>query len=273
MLGSALSDILEWEGDLKDFYENSFCCEYKIIIIYSIATLFLFTTLYSKNSNKTLFTSIFGLIFMVFPIVTILVQSFWYIPYYWENTYNENDPNTWINYFDVSKGFNRFQIFRTFAVLFFASNFHGGILPITNELKKNDLTRKNKVLNWTLISYGVLFLSVGIIGFLSFPINTPNIFLQRETIFQDDHIMDIGKLFVIFSLLIKFPSNYITYKLHLFSIIFNKSEVSFSTELITKLLSIYSAATISFFYTWPENYVDIIGGICSINICVVFPCK
>jgi amino acid permease len=278
MLGSVLFDILEWNGDLNDFYENSFWgkTEYKPIIIYSIATLFIIFSIIFREIHKLFSVSIFCLFCMIYSISIIIIESYWYIPYYWNNTYKENDPKTWINYFDFNflKNFDKLYFFRMIANLFFCFNFHNGFLPIINELKQKDLIKKNKVINLIIIWFTIIYLTVGILGFLSLPLNTPNVIVQRKKIFSNDWIMNIGKILIILSLLMKTPTNFVTYNSNLFFlIIFDKSEVSYKTEIIIKILSFYFVATIAFFHSYPEDYIDIIGGLCSINICLVYPCK
>ena len=262
---------------------------------------------------------------MIITIIIIIIQLYWYINYYWKNTYKENDPNTWIDYFDIKKGFtNQLYFFRTFANIFFAYNYHAGILPITSTLKKNNIKTKSKIINLSIIWYTSMYLLIGIIGFFTYPINTPDLIVQREKIFSSDLLINIGKAFIIFALILKIPVNFKPLKIHLYTILYNNKKVSyenlnenekenlnenekenlienlnknliesenddnnnkFCIENISKfevsntldniftILISYLAALLAVLFTNISNYFDIIGGICSINISVVIPCK
>jgi amino acid permease len=237
---------------------------------------------------------------MIFTIIITITQSYWYIKYYNSNIYKENDPNTWIDYFDIKKGFTKqLYFFRTFANIFFAYSYHAGILPILSTLKKNDIKRKSKIINFSILWYTSMYFLLGVIGFFSYPINTPDLIIQREKIFSSDWIINIGRALIISALILKFPVNFKPFKLHLYTILFYNKEnrmenkalpesgldnnlvngsgygylVSNTFDNIITILASYLAALLAVLFTNISNYFDIIGGICSINISVVIPCN
>ena len=177
--------------------------------------------------HRKTFIPFFCLFAMASNVLIILIQSYWYIPYYWENTFNEKDPETWLKYFDFSKGFTEdLFFFRSFANFFFSYNFHSGVLPECSNLKKKDVIRKGKVLNRSISWYTSIYITVGVVGYLSFPINTPHLITQRKKIFNHDYILDIGKFLIVISLLLKIMINFNSYKVHIFSSFFSEAHAS-----------------------------------------------
>lgn len=201
--------------------------EFKAIVIYSIAFIIVSISLCFPTFHKLTIIPFFCLITMAANVLIILIQSYWYIPYYWENTYNENDKETYVDLFNLKKGFNKDLFFiRSFANFFFSYNFHSGVLPECSSLKKNDLTRKGRILNRSITWYTSIYILVGVLGFLSWPINTPHLITQREKIFKHDWILDIGKFMIVISLFFKIFINYNSYKIHIFSSFFSEAEAS-----------------------------------------------
>ena len=144
--------------------------------------------------------SFLGFFSVILCICFLIVQSYWYIKNYWDNIYDINKKNTWINLYNIEEGFDsNFYFFRTFATLFFGFNYHVGIIPVCSSLKKNNIKSKKKILIRSLISYSLIYFISGTIGLLSCPINTPDLIIQRYKLFNSDWLMNIGRSLIIIS--------------------------------------------------------------------------
>jgi len=90
----------------------------------------------------------------------------------------------------------------------------------------NNYRTKNKILNYSIFSYTSIYVVVGILGFLSCPVDTPDLIIQRQKIFGDDYVMDIAKVVVVVASVLKIPVNFNTFKLSLFNFIYGKTDVT-----------------------------------------------
>lgn len=142
--------------------------------------------------------------------------------YYWENIYKENDKKTWINFYNISAGFDsNYYFFRTFAALFFGYDYHVGLISVVSTLKKNDVPRKVKVMRRSMFSYTLIYLLFGTVGYLSVPINTPDLMIFREKIYKSDWLIDIGRILTVISYVMKLPIMYNAYQTSANSFLFN----------------------------------------------------
>jgi amino acid permease len=156
-----------------------------------------------------------------------LGQAYDYINYYWINIYKTDDPKTWLNLFDISTGFDKnFFFFRTFASLLFGLNYHVGLISITSTLKKNDLNRKVKIMRRSMIHYSLIFVLFGTIGYICVPINTPDLIILRNKIYKSDWLIDIGRVFLGISYIMKLPVMMQAFLPSINSLIFDDPEYS-----------------------------------------------
>lgn len=210
-----------------EFFEKSFWSHQltKCLVIYSFGLIIIITLFAFKEIHKIRIPSLIGL-FAVFCVILIVVgQAYDYIKFYWNEIYKENDPKTHMNIADISSGFDdNYFFFRTFASLFFGYNYHVGLISIVSTLKKNDIPRKVKIMRRSMISYTTIFLLFGTIGYLSAPINTPDLMIFRYKIYSSDWLIDIGRVFIIISYIMKMPIMYHVYQTSVNSLIFDDPE-------------------------------------------------
>lgn len=221
-------DLVYWNEPFVDT-KNSIINQlhFRAIVIYSVALYTILMSVCFPTFHKNGFIPFFCLFAMATNVCIILSQSYWYIPNYWENTFKENDKDTWLDFFDFKKGFTKdLFFFRSFANFFFCYNFHSGVLPECSSLKKNDVTRKGRILDRSILWYTFIYCLIGVFGYLSYPINTPHLITQRKKIFLYDHILDAGKILIVISLLLKILINFNSFKVHIFNSFFNEAHAS-----------------------------------------------
>jgi amino acid permease len=211
---------------MNDFFEKSFWSYYsfKFPIMYGLAFFVILPLCLLKDISKMRFNSIFGVISLMFLVFIIIGQTPSYISDYWNNIYKLDDPSTHLNVWDVSKGFTEnFYFFKGTATLFYAYSCHMGAFPVYKSLNNNISRRIQKVFARSIILDGTLYAIVGLSGYLSNPIGTPSLIIERYKLFSNDIIMTIGRIAFIFTLIMKIPANYNSFRLSLLGL-FSKQD-------------------------------------------------
>jgi len=211
---------------MNDFFENSFWSYYsfKFPIMYGLAFIVVLPLCLLKDISKMRFNSIFGVISLIFLVFIIIGQTPSYINDYWNNKYKIEDPDTHLNIWDISKGFtDKFYFFKGTATLFYAYSCHMGAFPVYKSLNNNISRRIQKVFGRSIILDGTLYAIVGLSGYLSNPIGTPPLIIERYKLYSNDIIMTIGRIAFIFTLIMKIPANYNSFRLALLGL-FSKQD-------------------------------------------------
>jgi len=196
-----------------------------MIVIYSITFIIFLLLLLFKEIHKIRIPSFFGFFAVIICLLILFGQSFDYYKNYWNNIYDQNYDKTWMNLYDIKKGFDEnFFFFRTFSTLFFCFNYHTGLIPVCSTLRKNKFETKNKVLKRSLFSYTLIFFLFGTIGFFSCPIDTPDLIILRYKLYSSDWIIKIGRGLIVLSLLMKIPINFKVYRITVYSLFMEQPE-------------------------------------------------
>jgi hypothetical protein len=72
------------------------------------------------------------------------------------------------------------------------------------------------------INYTPIYFVLGILRFLPYPQHTPDLNIQRQKIFEKNIFMDIAKIFIVITAIMKIPSNFKTFKLSILKFIFER---------------------------------------------------
>jgi amino acid permease len=207
---------------IDDFYQNSFWSKYyvKFPVMYGTAIFIILPLCLMKNISKMRFNSIFGIMSLIFITLIIVIQSPWYISNYWDNLYKEDIPSTHLNILNVSSGFDEnLYFFKGTATLFFAYSCHYGAFPVYKELKNNVLRRIQKVFFRSIVLDATIYTIVGLIGYLSAPLGTPDLIIERYKLFENDTVMAFGWIMFTFTFMMKIPANYNTLRLSIVCLI------------------------------------------------------
>lgn len=171
--------------------------------------------------------SLFSIIGLLYAIFVILIECPWYYQYYIDNIYKEDRPETHINWFDWSTGFDsNLNFFRGAATVFFAYTCHVGAFPVYKTLKNNVQRRINKVFQRSILLDFVFYLIVGICGFLTQPLNTPELIINRDKLLTNDIAMIIARLFMAINLTLSTPANFNALRLCALNLIWDTEEVT-----------------------------------------------
>jgi amino acid permease len=172
-------------------------------------------------------TSLFSIIGLIYAIVVIIIECPWYYQHYIDYIYNKDDPKTHINWFDFSAGFDsNLNFFRGSATVFFAYTCHVGAFPVYKTLKNNQQRRINKVFQRSILLDFVVYVIVGICGYLTQPINTPDLIINRDNILTNDFAMILARLVMAINLVLSTPANFNAFRLSILGIVWDTDEVT-----------------------------------------------
>jgi amino acid permease len=215
LIGGVVNEFGNYQyKSIDEFFNKSFWSDYsfKIPVMYALAFLVILPLCLLKNISKMRFTSIFGIFSLFFLIIIIIVQTPWYFSAY----LNKAEPKAKINIWDISTGFtDDMYFFKGTATLFYAYSCHVGAFPVYKELKNNVMRRIQKVFARSILLDGSFYAIVGLTGYLTSPENTPDLIIERFKLFDSDFIMTIGWIAFIFTLVMKIPANYNSFRLTL----------------------------------------------------------
>lgn len=163
----------------------------------------------------------------------------------------------------MSEGFtNELLFFQAIACVFFANGNAVCALPIFKDIKDPTPKRIQKVSFRAQCLIGSIYFIVGIFGYLSFPENTPKLFIFRESIFEFDIIMIIGKILLSLSLIVNAGAGFNIIRISGIKLLFRKSssEITTTINFVFTLITLLFIAMIVTVYDKIINLLSIIGG-------------
>ena len=269
-LGEALFGIYYFKQykTLEDFKNNSFWKEWyiQILLPYAASIIIVYPMCLVKDVSKLRIISLIGVLNMIFLILIVIYQSKDYIT-------KDNLENN-VNYIDFRKGLKgKFDTLNFISTIFYASCFHIGCVPVINTLKNNVRRRIYKSIRRTILIDIFLYLSIAVIGYLSYPKNTPSLIIQRPTLKEGDSdiVMSIGKLGFVFTFFTKLPNTYASLRITLFDKFFGTTEITNLKNYIVTFIVIMICVTSSILYNDISSYIKIMGGIFSTLVGFLFP--
>jgi amino acid permease len=233
MMGEAIYNMGGFYSEydsLKQFLVQSIWGEtwFKFALRSGIATFIIIPLCLLKDISSLRIVSLLGVFTMFYIIILILIQSPFYINYYWEKVYKSEEPKTHLKLFDFFSCFDKnLFFFQGTATLFYSFTCHLGAFPIFNSLKQNAMKRIHKVIVRTLFIDCFFFLIISVFGYLTWPINTPSLILERDNIFGGaDIYMSIGRLALMFIVLAKLPNSYNAFRISILELIYGDSKLT-----------------------------------------------
>jgi len=156
-----------------------------------------------KNVSKMRYASTFGMISLFILIFIIVVECPFFIK---ENIVKKKQS---LNYYDILPGLKgNMKLLQSIVTLFYAYACHVGAFPVFESLHKPTQKRVNKLLNRAITIDIVCYLIIGAAGYLSQPLSTPDLIIERDKIFSSDWLMTLGNFFFMFTLIAKICVNY-----------------------------------------------------------------
>ena len=272
LLGGVINEIFDLGyGGVEEFSKKSFWSHFsiKFIVCYLIAVFILSPLCLLKNISKMRYASMFGIFSLFFLIFIVVIECPFYIKY------NFFDNKTEINYIDVISGFKGdMKILQAISTLFYAFSCHVGVFPVLNTLKNPTPQRINLLFKKSIILDITCYLIIGLSGYLTQPIDTPDLIIERKKIFKNDFLMIIGQTCFIFTLIAKICANYNALRSCLINLLgLNKTDYQLSntTNFILTETCLIISTLVSIIFQSISSYISLIGGFCSIIISVLIP--
>lgn len=210
-----------YQNDIKLFYKLSIFGKlwFRFVVMISICIIVVIPINLLKDISKLKFTSLGGIICLFYITIVIIIQLPSYIKSYSINKINIEDN---VNWYNILTGFNKnLNFFKGASLLFYAYNCHHGIFPVLESLvKTNKLNKANTITLGSIIVDGLFYMVVGICGYLTQPVNTPKLILNRKQIGDSDLLMTSCRLFICLVLIAKTPANYNNFRISFFNIFF-----------------------------------------------------
>jgi amino acid permease len=208
---------------VENFFKEAWTSPaYKFPIMYLIC-LVLMPLCLIKDISKMRIASLFSICTLIYAIMVIIIEC----PFYYSDFASKHDVAKEINWFDITTGFdNHLNFFRGTATIFFAYTCHVGAFPVFKTLKNNVNRRINKVFMRSILLDIVIYISIGICGYLTQPIKTPPLIIYRDKLFNNDLAMDIARLGMAVNLILSAPANYNAFRLSVLEIVWGTNEVS-----------------------------------------------
>ena len=269
LTGGIVNEIGRYNYDnIEDFSKHSFWKKYsyKFSVCYGISLIILFPLCLQKDINKMRYSSTFGLYSLFLLIFIIIIECPFFIA--------EWDDSVKLNYYNI-KGFDSDMNFlKSVSTLFYAFSCHVGAFPVIESLKNPTKKRVNKVFKRAIILDIVCYLIIGLSGYLTQPINTPDLIIERTNLnkFKHDFIMLFGQICFILTLFAKICANWNALRVSLLSVL-GKDSKKYSNFLNVFLTSSFLiiSTLIAVVFQSVSDYISLIGSFCSVIICFVIP--
>ena len=274
LLGGVINEILGLGFDgVEEFSEKSFWRKFniKFIVCYLIAIFILSPLCLLKNISKMRYASMFGIFSLFFLIFIVVIECPFYIKH------NFIDNKTKINFIDVISGFKGdMKILQSISTLFYAFACHVGVFPVLNTLKTPTPQRINLLFKRSILLDISCYLIIGISGYLTQPVDAPDLIIERKKIFKNDFLMNIGQVCFIFTLIAKICANYNALRVCLINLFglsnsYNQNQISNTVNFILTECTLATTTFIAVVFQSISSYISLIGGFCSVIISVLIP--
>ena len=181
-----------------------------------------------QDMSKMRFANFFSIASFIYAILVIVIECPFFYQYYEQNIYKQKDPSTYVNWHDLSTGFtSQLLFFQGSATIFFSFTCHVGAFPVYKTLKNNITRRINKVFMRSIIMDTVIYLLVGVSGYLTEPYKTQDLIIYRtNTLDESDIFMVIARLGMALNLILSTPANYNAIRLSIVEIIWGINTIS-----------------------------------------------
>jgi amino acid permease len=243
----------------------------KLIVLVSL-TILLFPLCLAKDIGKMRFFSLFGIISLSYTILVLLIECPFFWNYYLKNVYVKEDKSTHANWIDISRAFNsNLDFFTGFATIIFSFANHQGALPVERSLHTTDEKIMNKVFLISIILTLIIYFLTYISSFLTTPLQSEDLIIFRESIFNNDIFMNIAKIAIILELFFLIPGNYNSMRCCIFHLLFGNENVRTIPNIILSSLTLILSALIGAVYKEILNYISLLGGFCCTTICFLIP--
>ena len=270
LIGGIINEIGNYGyTNVEDFAEKSFWNKFwvRLLVCYGVTILILFPLCQLKDVSKMRYASTFGMISLFILIFIIVIECPFYIK---NNIIEEEQP---LNYIDILPGLKgNMKLLQSFVTLFYAYACHVGAFPVFESLHKPTGKRIHKLLNRAITIDIVCYLIIGAAGYLSQPLNTPDLIIERDKIFSSDWLMTLGNFFFMITLIAKICVNYNAQRSSILILLKYKTNDfpnSINYIITCTVLAITTIVAVSFQSI--SDYISLIGSFCTVVISFFVP--
>ena len=279
MIGAVVYDIMSIAGKVnKEEYPNyvKYKEEYwsqklylKFPIMLGVVAL-VYPLCLLKDISKMRFASLFGVLALVYSIIVVIVESFFYL-------FKENwDLVGEMNWIDITKAFSLdagIPFFGGIATVFYLYSCHAGAFPVYKTLRNNTTRRIKKVFRRSIILDVCIYFSIAAASFITSPKDPPELILYRPNLsgFNSDYFIRVAKVGIIFNLFFSTPANYAGFRLSFFELAFGNTNITDKKNLIVTTCVLLIVSTIGALYDKILEYIELLGGFCSVIYCILIP--
>ena len=279
VLGAVVYDILEIVDkiDKKEYpdyvtYKEEYWSQklyLKFPIMLGIAAL-VFPLCLLKDISKMRLASLFGVLALVYSIIVVIIESFFYL-------FNENwDKIGEMNWINISNAFSLeagVPFFGGISTVFYIYSCHAGAFPVYKTLRNNTTRRIKKVFRRSIILDVCVYFTIAAASFITSPINPPELILYRPNLsgFSPDYFILIAKIGIICNLFFSTPANYAGFRLSFFELIWGNANLTNMKNFFVTLIILFVVVLIGALYDKILEYIELFGGFCSVIYTILIP--
>ena len=279
VLGAVVYDILEIADkiDKKEYpdyvtYKEEYWSQklyLKFPIMLGIAAL-VFPLCLLKDISKMRLASLFGVLALVYSIIVVIIESFFYF-------FNENwDKIGEMNWINISNAFSLeagVPFFGGISTVFYIYSCHAGAFPVYKTLRNNTTRRIKKVFRKSIILDICVYFIIAAASFITSPINPPELILYRPNLsgFSPDYFILIAKIGIICNLFFSTPANYAGFRLSFFELIWGNANLTNMKNFFVTLIILFVVVLIGALYDKILEYIELFGGFCSVIYTILIP--
>ena len=256
--------------NLQIFYNNSIFNEqyFRTCFMLGTSIIILIPLNLQRNIGKLRFSTIFGLVCLIIITLVIIIQMPDYI------SFRKNNESLNINWYDITKSFEKspFDFFSGFSTIIFAYSCHCGVFAVYNTLANRTKKRVKKVIKRSIFTNICFYLIIGICGYITQPVNTPNFIIARESLPNSkDVAIIICRILAALTICCKVPLNFTPLRASWFSLILKNSDVTWKRNLIFTIPYSLITCMLASISTDIGALVDFIGGFCGTSQFYLMP--
>ena len=279
MLGAVVYDIMDIAGNIDKteyptyvIYKEKYWSQ-KLYLKFPImlgVVLLVFPLCLLKDITKMRLASLFGVLALVYSIIVVIIESFFYLIN--ENWHLIGEMN-WLNIthaFSLDAGI---PFFGGLATVFYIYSCHVGAFPIMKTLKNNTSKRITKVFKRSIILDVCVYFSIAAASYITSPIDPPELILYRPNLsgFSPDYFILIAKLGIIFNLFFSTPANYAGFRISFFELVWGNTNITNMKNLFVTAGVLLVVVLIGALYDKILEYIELFGGFCSVIYCILIP--
>ena len=279
LIGAVVYDIMRLAGNesTKDYesfidFKDQYWRETKYLkfpIMFGV-TLLVLPLCLLKDISKMRIPSLIGVLALVYSIIVVVVESFFYL---FNEHWDERNEMNWYNpkrAFSYSEGI---PFFGGLSTVFYLYSCHAGAFPVYKSLRNNTTRRIKKVFQRSILLDICIYFCIAAASFLTEPFDKIDIILYRDNLknFQKDYFILIAKIGIIFNLFFSTPANYAALRLSVFELIWGNPNITKIKNIIVTVVLLSVITLIGALYDEILEYIELLGGFCSVVFCILIP--